>query len=69
MEQEPLTAEQLKIYDRSTCQKCEQPISIKRLENCKSRHFFPVCESCEKIIVPKLIEARKKMAAMQKGKF
>ena len=57
----------LTVYDRDTCQSCGEPISKRRLGNCKKRRFFPVCVKCEKIITPKLIEAKEKMAEIQKG--
>ena len=65
----PLTPEQAKIYDRTTCQKCKKFVSKKRINNCKKRRYFPVCEECEKIITPKLKKAMEFFAKMKKGGF
>lgn len=57
----------LKVYDRTTCQKCNIMISRVRLNDCKKRRFWPVCVRCEKAIIPLYKEAMIKMAKIQEG--
>jgi len=45
------------IYNRTTCQRCGKEVSKERIEDCKKRRFWPVCEECEKIIIPKYKKA------------
>lgn len=54
------------VYQRDNCAKCYKPISQDRILDCKARQFWPVCEECEKIIIPLYKEAMIKMAEMGK---
>jgi len=53
------------IYNRTTCQKCNKPVTKKRIANCKSRRFWPVCAECEKIIIPLWKKASEMLAKGQ----
>ena len=59
----------LEVYNTTTCAKCGKPVSKKRVSNCKRRKFFPICEECEKVVVPMLIKAKKKMTEAQDSYF
>lgn len=52
MKKKPIPKGFEEVYNRTTCQKCQTPISKKRILNCKKRRFWPVCKECEKIIIP-----------------
>ena len=54
-----------RIYQRTTCQKCNKSISQKRLKNCEERRFWPVCEDCEKKIIPYWKKAQEALAKGQ----
>jgi len=69
MKSEQIPADFAKIYDRDTCQKCGKPITKERILDCKNRRFFPVCEECEKIIIPKLIKAKEILAKSRESFF
>lgn len=57
------------VYNRTTCQKCNKPVSKKRIADCKKRRFWPVCKECEKIIVPLFTKAQKMLAEKQTNFF
>ena len=57
------------IYNRTTCQKCNKPISKKRIADTKKRRFWPICKKCEKIVIPMYQEAQKKMKEGMDGFF
>jgi len=50
------------IYQRTTCAKCNIPISKYRIDQCKKKKFWPVCLSCEPIVTKFYIEAQKRLA-------
>ena len=50
------------LYERDTCQKCGSPVTKKRMMDCRSRSYFPVCAKCEKKLTPMIIKAQKMMA-------
>ena len=56
----------LAVYDRKTCQRCQKPISKKRLENCKKRRFWPVCRECEPIVIEKYRLGIEKLTEIKK---
>jgi len=61
----PLTPEQEEIYNRDTCQRCNGPVTPDRMIECKIRRSWPICERCEKEVIPIVQEGMKKMAEMQ----
>ena len=57
------------VYNRTTCQKCQKPISKRRILDCKNRRFFPVCKECEKIVIPLLKKAHEMLSKNQADWF
>jgi len=53
------------LYNRETCQKCFQPVTKKRMLECKKKRFWPVCKECEIKITPMVIKAQKMLAEKQ----
>lgn len=52
MKKKPIPKDFEDVYNRTTCQKCQKPISKKRILACKKRRFWPVCKECEEKIIP-----------------
>ncbi len=59
----------LAIYDRTTCQRCPEPMSKRRLKSLMKRKFWPVCKKCEPWVVAKYKEGVEKMAHLGEGFF
>jgi NAD-dependent SIR2 family protein deacetylase len=57
------------VYNRTTCQKCHEPIPKKRVLDCKKRRFWPVCEECEKKVIPIYKKAVEMLAKKQADWF
>ena len=69
MKKKPIPKDFEKIYERTTCQRCNQPISQERLLDCKNRRFWPVCKECEEIIIPIYLKAVKMLQEKQGNWF
>jgi len=57
------------IYNRDTCQRCNVSVTKKRILDCKKRKFWPVCEECEKEIIPLYKKASVMLAKTQASFF
>ena len=69
MKKKPIPQDFAHVYNRTTCQKCNIPVSKKRIADCKARRFWPVCEECEKKIIPYFKKAQEMMKKSQANYF
>lgn len=69
MKKKPIPKDFVKVYDRTTCQKCQKPITKKRILDCKKRRFWPVCKECEIKIIPIYKKAAEMLAKKQEEWF
>lgn len=66
-QKQEIPEEYKKLYKRTDCAWCHQPVTQERMKDCMSRRFFPVCEKCEKKLIPLIAKFRERMAEMEKG--